>query len=311
MARLVRTVTSIGPILRIAVGCHGGLRFRLKTLLCRHRSLPMCEPNKCEQMQVARDKPTSFSFLLVECHGHRMARCGSNNREIPPMLERAFHADVWKRREIWRGEMNKMKALSILAVSATLAAPAMAQHGIGGGHGGFHGGGGVHGGGAGGMRAGMAAGATSGSFRSAAVGGNFRSAAVGSNFRSAAASGSFRNAQANIGAARSGSFAGRGQFANGYGHGRRLGFGPGVGFAAGLAAGSALGYGYDGYYDGDYAYNDYYGDGDPGYVLSSGDDSDYVVSNADNSGYCAQRYQSYDPASGTYLGYDGQRHPCP
>ncbi|WP_162130944.1 BA14K family protein, partial [Bradyrhizobium genomosp. III] len=27
--------------------------------------------------------------------------------------------------------------------------------------------------------------------------------------------------------------------------------------------------------------------------------------------YCAQRYKSYDPASGTYLGYDGQRHPCP
>ncbi|WP_244610726.1 BA14K family protein [Microvirga pakistanensis] len=27
--------------------------------------------------------------------------------------------------------------------------------------------------------------------------------------------------------------------------------------------------------------------------------------------YCAQRYRSYDPASGTYLGYDGQRHPCP
>jgi hypothetical protein len=27
--------------------------------------------------------------------------------------------------------------------------------------------------------------------------------------------------------------------------------------------------------------------------------------------YCAQRYRSYDPASGTYLGYDGNRHPCP
>ena len=31
--------------------------------------------------------------------------------------------------------------------------------------------------------------------------------------------------------------------------------------------------------------------------------------NADS--YCAQRYRSYDPGSGTYLGYDGQRHPCP
>jgi len=27
--------------------------------------------------------------------------------------------------------------------------------------------------------------------------------------------------------------------------------------------------------------------------------------------YCAQRYRSYDPASGTYLGFDGVRHPCP
>jgi hypothetical protein len=27
--------------------------------------------------------------------------------------------------------------------------------------------------------------------------------------------------------------------------------------------------------------------------------------------YCQQRFRSYDPASGTYLGYDGYRHPCP
>jgi len=32
---------------------------------------------------------------------------------------------------------------------------------------------------------------------------------------------------------------------------------------------------------------------------------------ADAGAYCAQRYKSYDPASGTYLGYDGVRHPCP
>jgi hypothetical protein len=31
----------------------------------------------------------------------------------------------------------------------------------------------------------------------------------------------------------------------------------------------------------------------------------------DSAGYCAQTYRSYDPASGTYLGYDGLRHPCP
>lgn len=30
-----------------------------------------------------------------------------------------------------------------------------------------------------------------------------------------------------------------------------------------------------------------------------------------NHAYCAQRFRSYDPRSGTYLGYDGYRHPCP
>lgn len=27
--------------------------------------------------------------------------------------------------------------------------------------------------------------------------------------------------------------------------------------------------------------------------------------------YCMQRFRSYDPGSGTYVGYDGLRHPCP
>ncbi len=31
--------------------------------------------------------------------------------------------------------------------------------------------------------------------------------------------------------------------------------------------------------------------------------------NADVS-TCAQRHRSYDPESGTFLGYDGHRHPC-
>jgi hypothetical protein len=35
-----------------------------------------------------------------------------------------------------------------------------------------------------------------------------------------------------------------------------------------------------------------------------------VVSSGADPSYCAQRYRSYDPASGTYLGYDGLRHPC-
>jgi hypothetical protein len=31
----------------------------------------------------------------------------------------------------------------------------------------------------------------------------------------------------------------------------------------------------------------------------------------EGGGGCAQRFHSYDPATGTYLGFDGQRHPCP
>jgi hypothetical protein len=27
--------------------------------------------------------------------------------------------------------------------------------------------------------------------------------------------------------------------------------------------------------------------------------------------YCMQRFRSFDPSSGTYLGNDGYRHPCP
>ena len=34
----------------------------------------------------------------------------------------------------------------------------------------------------------------------------------------------------------------------------------------------------------------------------------YAMAQGDN--YCAERYRSYDPASGTFMGYDGRRHPC-
>ncbi len=40
-------------------------------------------------------------------------------------------------------------------------------------------------------------------------------------------------------------------------------------------------------------------DGDRSYAMMQGDAS-----------YCAQRYRSYDPQSGTFMGYDGRRHPC-
>lgn len=94
------------------------------------------------------------------------------------------------------------------------------------------------------------------------------------------------------------------------------GWGPGA-FAAGAAIGSAAALG------GSYAYYpgpDYYADSDYDYGYGYGPDyygSDVAVvpgaavGAEDASSYCAQRFRSYDPASGTYLGYDGQRHPCP
>jgi len=81
--------------------------------------------------------------------------------------------------------------------------------------------------------------------------------------------------------------------------------GAAAGFAAGALIGSAAAapYGY-GYGYGPYAYdNGYYGDdayaAEPATTDDGGDQ------------YCAQRYRSYDPSSGTFLGYDGMRHPCP
>ena len=37
----------------------------------------------------------------------------------------------------------------------------------------------------------------------------------------------------------------------------------------------------------------------------------YASSPGGSVEYCMQRFRSYDPRSGTYLGYDGNRHPCP
>jgi hypothetical protein len=95
---------------------------------------------------------------------------------------------------------------------------------------------------------------------------------------------------------------------------RDRGFGVGAGFAAGVVAGSALGYGayaYDPYWYGDdYAYYD--GGYDVGYPVVA--EGPVVVEGpvvAGDASYCAQRYRSYDPATGTYLGFDGLRHPCP
>lgn len=137
-------------------------------------------------------------------------------------------------------------------------------------------------------------------------------------------------AQANVGARGSAQFARsnpqvaqRGEFRGG----RDRGFGRGAAFAAGAVATGATiaagdyGYGYSPDYYGDqYAYGpDYYDYGDS-YAFDTGpvvafEQPGPVVEPAPvgvlDASYCAQRYRSYDPASGSYLGFDGLRHPCP
>lgn len=104
---------------------------------------------------------------------------------------------------------------------------------------------------------------------------------------------------------------------------RHRGYGAAVGAGvAGLAAGALIGGalanpGYDGDPGYGYGYGGYdaprYSDRDEedrGPVIADQDD-DATPVDAGGADYCAQRYRSYDRASGTYLGFDGDRHPCP
>jgi hypothetical protein len=83
----------------------------------------------------------------------------------------------------------------------------------------------------------------------------------------------------------------------------------GGGFFPRFLAGSAIGIGsafaspY--YYDDPYGYYDSYG------YYDESPSVEVVPSGGDDVAYCQQRYRSYDVNSGTYLGYDGLRHPCP
>ncbi len=80
------------------------------------------------------------------------------------------------------------------------------------------------------------------------------------------------------------------RYGGGYNRGYRGGYGGGVYFGAVP------------YYGSPYAYDDNYYVSGPS---PAGGDGDGDVA------YCMRRFKSYDPASGTYLGFDGMRHPCP
>jgi BA14K-like protein len=88
----------------------------------------------------------------------------------------------------------------------------------------------------------------------------------------------------------------RGYYGRGY-YGRGW-YGPGWGVGAGLLGGAIIG--------GMLAAPYYYGSG-PYYAAPSYDGPPP----GDAVAYCMQRFRSYDPRSGTYLGNDGYRHPCP
>jgi hypothetical protein len=87
-----------------------------------------------------------------------------------------------------------------------------------------------------------------------------------------------------------------------WGRGFWWGFGPA--FVGGAVVGGALAAApYYGPY-GPYPY--YYG---PPVVYAPGYPAPGYVGNGGTS--CASRYKSYDPSTGTFLGHDGLRHPCP
>ena len=94
---------------------------------------------------------------------------------------------------------------------------------------------------------------------------------------------------------------GGGRYGGWHGHRGWYG-GRGAAIGAGVAAGVLLGAGIA-------ASRPYYGPGPyyaPGYYYAPP-----PVAYGDPVAYCMRRYRSYDPGSGTYLGYDGYRHPCP
>lgn len=83
-------------------------------------------------------------------------------------------------------------------------------------------------------------------------------------------------------------------YRGGYYRGGR-GFPVGAGIAAGVVAGALLGGALSAAGRPAYAAEPVYGGG----------------AQADAVDYCASRFRSYDPSSGTYVGYDGVRRSCP
>jgi hypothetical protein len=92
----------------------------------------------------------------------------------------------------------------------------------------------------------------------------------------------------------------------------------GPGFVVGAIIGGALAAPY--YYGRPYYYGPgpyyaapypapYYGA--PAYPVAPGPGYAAAAPAGGDAAYCAQRFKSYNPRTGTYMGTDGVRHPCP
>jgi hypothetical protein len=87
-------------------------------------------------------------------------------------------------------------------------------------------------------------------------------------------------------------------------HHHRGSVGPAFGFGAGVAVGPAPYYTYD---EPNYAYSEpSYTYTAPAYTYTA---PAYAYNDAD--AWCAARFRTYDPTTGTYMGYDGLPHSCP
>jgi hypothetical protein len=260
---------------------------------------------------------SGLNFRACQSDGDDAVTPRVSSRAFADGSERSSRPDVCPDINPWRNGMKRLgvSGATALSLSLAIATPVLAQEGgkAAGGHAGA-----AMGARAGGANAG---GARMGGPRMGSVGAQ-------ANFRGGQ---TFRGGQANVGGA---NFAGRGnaQFAQGNFRGGEFRGDRGRGFRRDIAAGAvaagvatagavALGSGYynDGYYDPNYAYGDNYTYGDS-YAYNDGSSYDAGIplvtfdqSPAQVGGdpaSCAQRYRSYDPASGTYLGFDGLRHPC-
>lgn len=96
----------------------------------------------------------------------------------------------------------------------------------------------------------------------------------------------------------------------GYGYGWGGGWGPGYGWnrPAYVGPGWGPGWGWRGCGWGGCGWGPGFASG---VIVAAPPPVVYAAPPGNAVAYCMRRFRSYNPATGTYLGYDGLRHPCP